>query len=431
MAKPCTENNPELCMKCGFCMSVCPVYKADRIESHVARGRNTLVNWAEKGIISPDKSFREALSFCILCHRCEQICPAGVPSTAITLKSREKAVKQHGLPLIQRLAYQGVLKHRSFMARILNTVSRLNGLFNKKAIPVRHLADIYSSFSKGFYVPPLSDPFLSRSLQERTFPRKGDRPKGGVAFFPGCAFEFFFADIGLKTVEVMVNAGFMVVYPRGLSCCGMAVHNAGDVYTARSMAKQNIEILKDFDYIVSGCATCTSALKDYPNWFPENSLFQEKAKKVSAHTYDFSEFFYNQGIAPEHSYKEKITVTYHDPCHLRWNQGIINQPRAILKQIKGIEYIEMDGADTCCGLGGSFGITHRKESLAIQKKKMNAIQNSGAQAVVTSCPGCMMQLTDGARRYDMGINVLHISELLHNQRFSIRKKAVPEGHEEI
>lgn len=419
MTKSCIENDAELCMKCGFCMSVCPVYRADQVESHVARGRNTLINWAEKGMIESDKSFREALSFCILCHRCEQICPAGVPSTAITLKAREKAVKQHGLPLIQRLAYQGVLKHRSFMAKILETVSRLHGLFDKKAIPIRHLADIYSLLSKGFYVPPLSNPFLSRLLPERISPPKEIKPKGEVAFFPGCAFEFFFADIGRKTIEVIVNAGFEVVYPHGLSCCGMAVHNAGDADTARSMAIRNIKILKGFDYIVSGCATCTSALKDYPNWFSDDSLMQKEAKAVSEHTQDFSEFFCSEGVALENSYnshKEEITVTYHDPCHLRWNQGIIDQPRTILKQIKGIRYIEMDGADRCCGLGGSFGISHRQESLAIQKKKMDAIQDSGAQAVITSCPGCMIQLMDGVRRYGMDTRVLHISELMHDKQ---------------
>jgi len=104
-------------------------------------------------------------------------------------------------------------------------------------------------------------------------------------------------------------------------------------------------------------------------------------------------------------------VTYHDPCHLRFHQGVYAEPREILNSIDGIKYVEMDNADACCGLGGSFSIAHRDISIGIQDKKMESLKRSGAQTVVTSCPGCMLYLAHGIRRNKLPVKVMHISRL--------------------
>jgi glycolate oxidase iron-sulfur subunit len=122
----------------------------------------------------------------------------------------------------------------------------------------------------------------------------------------------------------------------------------------------------------------------------------------------------SNGYQPEAA--EPLVVTYHDPCHMRWHQGIREQPRQLLQSIDGIKYVEMEGADECCGLGGSFSLTHRDTSLAILDKKMESIKKTGAKVVVTSCPGCIVQLRDGARRHGMDIEVRHISEIVHGQK---------------
>jgi len=441
------ENEAGQCMKCGFCMSVCPVYDVEHVESHVARGRNMLINWSGANSLEQNRSFKESLYFCLLCRRCESICPARVFSAAITLAAREQIVAEQGISLAQRILYRGILKHRSLMARLLGLAVRLlPGLSDKDGRPLRHLADAGALLSKkGIYVPPLSSPFLSERLPVRTLPPQGIPIKGEVAFFPGCAAEFFFADVAEDTVMVLAMAGFEVVWVADLSCCGLAVHNAGDAATARLMAAHNLAALKGFDHIVTGCATCASALKDYQAWFSNDDKLKKEAADFSKRVMDFSEFLDDQGFEPnqyggarliplrhghENTFpisshrqgipttkagpRHKITVTYHDPCHLRWHHGIIDQPRNILKSIKGINFVEMNGADKCCGLGGAFGLTHRDVSLAIQEKKMAAIKKTGAQAVATSCPGCMIQLRDGARRHNLPVEVLHISQLLNS-----------------
>ena len=110
--------------------------------------------------------------------------------------------------------------------------------------------------------------------------------------------------------------------------------------------------------------------------------------------------------------KVDLRVTYHDPCHLKWHQGINDHPRKLLRSMPGVEFVEMEGADACCGLGGAFGISHRDMSLAIQAKKMEFIRDTGAQTVVTACPGCLVQLMDGARRHNMAVDVIHLSQLI-------------------
>ena len=188
----------------------------------------------------------------------------------------------------------------------------------------------------------------------------------------------------------------------------------GDIKTARLMAKRNIDILSKFDHIVTGCASCGAALKDYKDWFSEDTSFQEKALDFSKKISDFSEFLVNAEFRPECRLSTGLKVTYHDPCYLNLHQNICSHPRKLLNALDGIQYIEMEGADACCG-NGSFGITHTDIGGVIQSKKMESIKKTGADIVVTSCPGCMMNLFNGIQKNKLPVNVLHISQLIKYQ----------------
>jgi glycolate oxidase iron-sulfur subunit len=394
----------------------CPIYRVDHIESHVARGRNMLIRGAENKTIPIDDDYAERLSYCLLCGRCEAVCPAKVPSPDINVAARTNLVSQKGLSLPKRLIYRGILKNRKLMANLLGIASIVPGVSTKDGKPLRHMADFTSIFTKGLSLPRLSRPFLSSRLPEKTLPPQGVTTKGQVAIFPGCAFEFFFADIGEGIAQVLAKAGYEVIYITDLTCCGLAVRSAGDLHTAQLMAKHNIAKLSKFDRIITGCATCGSALKDYGKWFADDDPIKKQVQAFSARVSDFSEFLAKESV--QSAVSEPITVTYHDPCHLKWQQGISSQPRQLLNSIKGVKFVEMERADDCCGLGGAFTIAHRDISLAIQDKKMQNIKNTGAQIVVTSCPGCLIQLRDGVRRNNLPVKVMHISELLRNNHTS-------------
>ncbi len=433
MSQVITTHEAGKCMKCGFCMSSCPIYTVDHIESHVARGRNVLIKRAGEGSIPEDEAYAERLSYCLLCGRCETTCPAKVPSPDITIAARMGMVGKRGLSWRQRLVYRGILGKPRLMARLLGLASLVPGFSVRSGKPLRHLPDLASALTGGLSIPKLSRPFLSDRLKSRTNPPEGAKVQGRIAVFPGCASEFFFADAGEQMVLALADAGFEVVHPKGLTCCGVAVRNAGDLSTAQQMARHNIEILSGFDRIVTGCATCISALKDYADWFPGDEHWTRRAGDLSARIRDFSQFLVSESAAPlcdlgettrtggRPQLVEPVTVTYHDPCHLKWHQGISAEPRRLLRSIEGVEFIEMEGADECCGLGGAFSINHREVSLAIQERKMQSIKKTGAQVVVTSCPGCMIQLMDGVRRHGLSVEVMHISQLIRGQKGRPRK----------
>lgn len=391
-------------------MSACPLYREDHIESHVARGRNVLIKMANAGELEKSEAYRESIFFCLLCGRCESVCPAKIASVDIALESRRDFYRQKELPLLQRIIYRGVFARRPVMAKTLGLAALLPGVSSREGKPLRHLADIASIFSGGISIPKLSRPFLSERIKTLSIPAGDVTRKEKVAFFPGCSFEFFFAGVGETMVSALLGFGFQVSYPSALSCCGLAVNSAGDRETAKLMAKQNIEQLLDYDVVVTGCATCGSTLKEYAKWFQDDDAWREKASAVSNKVKDLSELLVSSGCRVDSERKEK--VTFHDPCHLRWRQGIYQEPRALLKSVKGLEFVEMQGADACCGLGGSFALSHRELSLAMQEKKIDAIAATGAESVVTSCPGCMIQLMDGIRRRSLKIAVKHISQFL-------------------
>ena len=412
------------CMKCGFCMSGCPVYSIDRRESHVARGRNMLVRMARDGALSTDESYRDSLSFCLLCGRCEAVCPAGVPSTAIAVRARCELVHEHGLTSSQRLIYRGMIKHRSAFAKLVRGLSWLPGLSNRKGAPIRHFPDVVASFFNGMSIPRLSVPFLSRRWQQRIPPRDGE-PIGKVALFTGCIFEFFMADAGSDMLLSLAELGFEVSYPHDQTCCGLPVLSGGDLDTARAIARRNIEVFSPYEHIVTGCASCGAHLKRYDLLFSSDDPFRETAVAFSRRVEDFSEFLVKRGhLAPTsreagpgasktgEKAEGKPRVTYHEACHIKWKQRVGEAPRKLLLGIDDIEFVEMDAADSCCGLGGYFGIAHPDLRLAILSKKVDAIRRSGADIVTTSCPGCVLQLNDGLRREGLPVRAVHLAQLV-------------------
>ena len=404
------------CMKCGFCMSVCPVYRTDLMESHVARGRNMLIREIAGGNRQPDAGYRDALSCCLLCRRCETVCPARVPSTEINLAARTELAAKGNLSPSQKIIHRLISKHRSAVARILGLSAILPGirLWENGGKPLRHLADLALVMAGKISLPRFSASFLSKRVPRRTPPAPGTTHRGSVAFFPGCNYELFFSDVGVDVVSALSNAGYEVILPPEQTCCGLAVYNAGDRETATKMAAYNIRALAGFDHVITACATCGTALKGYGEWLDKGHPLSRQTRRISTKVRDFSEFMAGEDLGGLRAPAGLSKVTYHDPCHLRWHQGVYEAPRKIIQSVKGVNLVEMDMAEKCCGQGGSFGIKHPEASLALLSQKMDAVQRTGAQAIITSCPGCTMQLMDGVRRRGLPVEVMHISRLFAN-----------------
>jgi glycolate oxidase iron-sulfur subunit len=180
------------------------------------------------------------------------------------------------------------------------------------------------------------------------------------------------------------------------------------------MAKHNIAALEKMkaDVIVTECGSCSAFLKDYPELFENDPAMQGRAVRLAKQVKGFSEFMQERLPAGTAAKPISRKVTYHDPCHMSRYQGVVKQPRALLKKIPGVTYIELPDADRCCGAAGSYNVMHYEQSMKVLERKMENLQKTGAEILATECPGCIIQLTYGTRRAGLGVKVLHISELL-------------------
>jgi glycolate oxidase iron-sulfur subunit len=214
-------------------------------------------------------------------------------------------------------------------------------------------------------------------------------------------------------VEVLVRSGARVRIADNC-CCGLPAYGYGDMDAARKMARQNIEVLEKLkaDVIVTECGSCSAFLKDSSELFEEDPEMQKRARRVAKQVKGFSEFMADRLPAATEDQTPSRKVTYHDPCHMSRYQGMVKQPRALLKKIPGMTYIELPEADRCCGAAGSYNVMHYEQSMKVLDRKMENLKKTGAEILATECPGCLIQLGYGIRRAGLGVKVSHLSGLL-------------------
>jgi glycolate oxidase iron-sulfur subunit len=208
--------------------------------------------------------------------------------------------------------------------------------------------------------------------------------------------------------------------PQQSRCCGMPQIANGKLDTARQLAAFNVRVFEQYkcDYIISDCASCSSALaaKNMEFLF-QGTSFLKTALEFSAKVMDLTKFLADVlemkfGFDDSKQTQEPIKITYHDPCHLANAQKIKKQPRDIINSIPGVKLIEMKNANSCCGGSGTYSMTHYDLSMQILDKKMESIRDTGADIIATSCPSCTIQLKHGVKRHGLPCQVVHPVELL-------------------
>lgn len=405
------------CMKCGFCSFFCPVYQEEHMETSVARGKNYLVREILAGRQEFTKEMGEIIGKCLLCKRCVANCPSKTQIDRVVVGARAELVKKKGLGAIKNFAFRKVMANRKAFGNYVKLARAFQWLLPKTEGKIRHLPDFLKALGQGRNIPALADTFLRDMVKPVYAPQNGEKPKMKVGFFMGCATDFVYPELGLKFIDFLTKRGIEVVVPESQSCCGAAMYFSGDVETGRLQAEKNIEAFKDVDYIVTACATCSSTLKDYQKYLPDTEDQKKRYEAFEKKVKDSMEFIIDiMKVKPEELTLKKEfegkTATWHDPCHLIRYQNIKDQPRAILKGLKGLKYAEMPNADLCCGMGGSFSVYHYDLTKKIAAKKMNGIKTTGADIVVTACPGCMVNLVDNVLQNKMPQKVYHLLELV-------------------
>lgn len=405
------------CVRCGKCRSVCPVFAEVGNETAAPRGHVFMVQMLRDGKLEPTPDIYERLSRCLMCETCSVNCPSGIDVHELNAAARSYIYENNpsvGKDLIfdTMWTHPGLLKTSTFFMwgaqkTGLQKLARNLGL--TKILP-GDLPKAEKILSKV--------PLHSARAQLPTINEAKGKQKYTVGYFLGCATDMFNPEVAQATINVLTHNGCKVVIPKDLKCCGQPHIANGKMDTARKLMAHNIKIFNsyDFDYIVTDCASCSAALSHKNMEFLFKGLkIEHEALAFSDLVMDLTKFLVDviDVTLPQTIDSEpRLRVTYHDPCHLANAQGILEQPRELLKRIPDVEYVEMANANTCCGGSGTYSLTHYDMSMKILDKKMDRAMETGADCIATCCPSCSMQLRHGIVRHNWNARVVHPVELL-------------------
>jgi len=407
-----------VCMRCGMCQAVCPLFAETGREADVARGKLALLDGLAQQLFQNPEGVQDRLTRCLLCGSCAANCPSGVKVLDIFIKARAILAGYMGLPPLKKAIFRGLLSKPDFFNTILAWGAKFQGIFVK---PVDTL--LGSSCSR-FLSPLLRDRHfkpLAAVPWHRRVPSRNTNPGVAglkVAFYVGCLIDKVFPQVGDAVLTILEHHGVGVYLPPNQGCCGIPALSSGDTKTFDTLVRHNLEFFNSepFDYLVTACATCTSTIKKM--WPLMSSEYSEAEKaQISAlanKTLDISQFLVEKvGLEPGRSQDvtDKVPLTYHDPCHLKKSLGVAAQPRALIQANPRYDFNEMAEADWCCGCGGSFNLQHYGVSASIGRRKRDNIAKSQCAVVATGCPACMLQLTDMLSQAGDPVQVKHAVEV--------------------
>ena len=406
------------CVRCGVCRIHCPTFLATNAESAVSRGKIYLVDAVVKGELDLTDEFARDMYRCVNCRTVTVNCPTSVRVHDIILQARAQLVKSRGLsdlkdiifdisapqagmpvplPVDKRLAF-----FQEEISRNLPSDNPWQGL-----LPLTGSKEEFSSLLKGLSSPQAGMPV----------PPNSSRMK--VGYFVGSAIDMMYPEIGRASVNVLRALDFEVIVPPDQKCSGYSFETLGDVDTAAYLARANMEAFAkaDVDAIVTSDSSCALEMKQgYAKLLGEDEAVKEFAGKV----YEISEFLTEKmGEHVGSSLRSKLgqvskKVTYHEACALGKGLGISDPPREILATVPGLEFVEMDGAELCCGSGcGVFAMGRNYDlSMKIAERKFDNIMATGADIVVTSCPHCQLQLGEMLASKGVEKEFLHPVQIL-------------------
>ncbi|WEZ14999.1 (Fe-S)-binding protein [Bacillus safensis] len=408
------------CMRCGFCLPSCPTYiESGQQETHSPRGRIALMKAVRDGVIEPDEDVEHSLNLCLGCRACEPVCPSGVKYGRLLEDARD-IIQQHkkqSIPvkLVRRVVFKGLFPSQSRMRKAagllrfyqtsgLQTAARKTGML--KVLPP-HLRLMEQALPK-----------VPRQRKSRLTEYKAAGPaRKRVAFFTGCLMDTVFSSTNEATIQLLQLAGCDVIVPPIQTCCGALHGHSGEKEQAKQLAKRNIEAFEeiDADAIVMNAGGCGAFLSDYDHLLCDNPDFQKRSEAFSKKITDISdilvelEFHRRMPLAlPEQ------VITYQDSCHLRNGMGVQHAPRVLMKAIQGVSFKEMKDSGRCCGSAGIYNILQPKMSMQILDHKMTEASQTKAAAIVTSNPGCQLQMAAGIKRsgHSPSMRAVHLADLL-------------------
>jgi glycolate oxidase iron-sulfur subunit len=369
-----------------------------------------LVRKIQEGELDQSEQLLEYLSLCLDCQACATACPCGVNAGELVAEFTCERKEGNRLGIMEDLVLRKLLPHpdrletamvpmRLYQRAGLQKLVRTLGVLKMFPKPLGRMEAL---------LPVLPEQPLRRVIQE-DMPARGET-RGTIGFFLGCVMSLIFSEASRATINLLTALGYRVITPRNQVCCGAPHMLAGDKAGLKEAARKNVHIFGglDLDFIVTDCGGCGAELKKYGRHLEDDASisFGNKVRDIS------QVLALHSDVLKPLLKPLSLKATFHDSCHIAHSQGIRREPRDLIKLVPGLEFIEIENADACCGSAGTYNIGKPEMADLILNRKLDTIRATGADVVVTGNPGCLLQLKKGLADHLPRVKTLHLTELL-------------------
>jgi len=400
------------CVHCGFCLPTCPTYVLFGEEMDSPRGRIYLMN---KGLTEEamDDTMVRHWDLCLGCMACVTACPSGVQYDKLIEATRAQIERRYERRSDDKAFREMIFSLFPYRNRLRLAASPLR-LYQRLRLGDRlRKAGVMDRLPARMRAMEALMPELQReeTIPELTVPTGERRRRVGVLL--GCVQQVFFSQVNAATVRVLAAEGCEVVAPKSQGCCGALSTHAGREEESLNFARKTIETFENenLDAVIVNAAGCGSTMKEYGHLLRDDPDYAQRAEEFSAKVRDVSEFFAEIGpLAERHPLP--LPIAYHDACHLGHAQGIRKQPRQVLKGIPGVEIKEIREAEICCGSAGIYNMVEPEPAAELGERKAKNVLATGARMLVTSNPGCILQIKASLKKMGNDIPTAHPMEVL-------------------
>jgi glycolate dehydrogenase iron-sulfur subunit len=399
------------CVHCGFCLPACPTYHNWGEEMDSPRGRIYLMKGIAEGKTALNETVIRHFDACLGCMACVTACPSGVRYDVLIEEQRAEIEAARPRTLWDRLfrallfalfPHPGRLRLAAFF-QLLYVKSGLRRLVRALRLPSLLPARL-AQLEK--LMPEVTVRALRSRLPERT-PAQGER-RARVALLAGCVQRVYFPEVNAATIRVLAAEGCEVLVPRQQGCCGALSLHAGRDGEARELARALVgSFPEDVDAVVVNAAGCGSHLKELPRLLRGDARSDAFAGKVR----DVTEFL---AALPPRAPRHPLSVraAYHDACHLRHAQRIVEAPRQLLRAIPGLTLVEIADSDQCCGSAGVYNLVEPQSARQIGERKVANVLDAAPELLVSANPGCTLQIQSILRDQGKTLRAAHPIEVL-------------------
>ncbi|GGB40885.1 glycolate oxidase iron-sulfur subunit [Flexivirga endophytica] len=403
------------CVHCGFCLPACPTYQLWGEEMDSPRGRIHLMQAGLEGAPMTDQMV-EHFDACLGCMSCVTACPSGVQYDRLLEQTRAQVERHHERSRAEKALRTTIFSLFPYPARLrklrgpLRATQRLG--LDRALRRTRLLDRLLPGLAAMERLTPKLGP--TEKLPDE-LPAVGDE-RAVVGMLTGCVQDVFFSDVNAATARVLAAEGCRVVIPSGQGCCGALSSHSGREPEAQRFAKDTMTTFgaaPDVQTVVANAAGCGSAMKDYGSLFSgeNDDNTTQSAESFATKVRDLSEVLAELGtVATRHPLP--LRVAYHDACHLGHAQGVRSQPRKLLREIPGLEIVEIPDAAICCGSAGVYNILHPETAAELGESKARNILATAPDLIVTANPGCLMQIANALERLGSPIPMAHTATVL-------------------